>query len=305
MSPVTASLVNTGPRLLGTTGITVNPLAFGCWRFVAMDPASAHRLIETALDSGMNLIDTADVYGLDWGGRRFGEAEELLGGVLAAAPGLRDRMVLATKGGIRPGIPYDSSPGYLRSAVDASLTRLGVDVIDLYLIHRPDMYTHPASVAETLEGIAAAGKIRAVGVSNHTPAQVSALAHHLDVPIVATQVQCSAAHVDPLRDGSFDQAIELGIVPLAWSPLAGGRLVTGAGMPPDLVSTLDRIADREGVDRAAVAIAFVLAHPAAPVAIVGSQAEDRLAASAMALEVHLDRQDCYDIVQAAEGAPLP
>ena len=119
---------------------------------------SPSALLEAALDAGMNLVDTADVYGLDWGGTAFGQVEELLGHVLADAPGLRDRMVLATKGGIRPPVPYDSSPAALRVACEASLRRLQVDVIDLYQIHRPDMFTHPADVAATLAALARGGQ---------------------------------------------------------------------------------------------------------------------------------------------------
>ena len=115
--------------------------------------------IRRALDLGVTFLDTADVYGLDVGGTGFGANEENLGKVLADAPALRDRMVLATKGGIMPPLPYDSSPTYLRSAVDASLTRLGVDSIDLWQIHRPDMFTHPADVAATLDALIAEGKI--------------------------------------------------------------------------------------------------------------------------------------------------
>ena len=161
----------------------IGPLGFGTWRFTTDDLAAAQGLVETALELGMNLIDTADVYGLDYNGSGFGGNEELLGKVLAQAPHLRDQMVLATKGGIMPPIPYDSSDAYLRSAVDASLGRLGVDAIDLYQIHRPDMFAHPARVAATLAELVADGKIRAIGVSNHTPAQHDALIAHLgDLP---------------------------------------------------------------------------------------------------------------------------
>ncbi len=262
-------------------------------------------MLEAALDAGMNLIDNADVYGFDWGGTGFGQVEEILGTVLAGAPELRDRMVLASKGGIMPPLPYDSSPAYLRSACEASLTRMGVDVIDLYQIHRPDMYAHPADVAAVLSELRDAGKIREVGISNHTPAQVAALQAHLAFPIVANQPEFSASHLDPMRDGTLDQCMQLGITPLAWSPLAGGSLATGDGVAPELLAVLDQLAERESVERGHIAMAFVLAHPSKPIAIVGSQNLDRLAASATALDVQLDRSDVYAIVQASEGVPLP
>ncbi len=285
--------------------MTTGPIAFGCWRFVGMTPAAAQERIETALDARMNLIDTADVYGFDWGGTGFGAAEELLGQVLRSAPHLRQRMILATKGGISPGVPYDSSSEYLRTAVDGSLRRLGVEVIDLYQIHRPDLYTHPEALAETLAALRERGKIREVGVSNFTVAQYDALAAYLDVPIATSQPEFSAAHLDPLHDGHLDRLMRDRVTPLAWSPLAGGRLATGEGVRPELVGVLDRLAEREGVERAAIALAFVLAHPAKPVAIIGSQNLDRIRAATSALDVRLERSDVYDIIEASEGVPLP
>ncbi len=298
------SLISGEARPLGSLP-PVGPLSFGLWRFTDGDPARGQLLIETALDAGMNLIDVADVYGFDWGGTGFGQVEENLGAVLAGAPHLRDRMVLATKGGIIPPTPYDSSAAYLRRACEASLRRLGVDVIDLYQIHRPDMYTHPAEVAATLTALREEGKVREVGVSNHSPSQVAALVAHLPFPLVANQVEYSAVHLDPMRDGTLDDCMRLGILPVAWSPLAGGSLATGEGLRPELVEVLDGLAAREGVDRGQLALAFVLAHPSTPVAIVGTQNPDRISSSTAALGVSLTRDDVYAIVQASEGAPLP
>jgi predicted oxidoreductase len=298
------TLVDATPRTIGSLP-PVGPLAFGLWRFTDPDARTGQALIEAALDAGMNLIDNADVYGFDWGGTGFGTVEDNLGAVLRVAPFLRDGMVLATKGGIVLPTPYDSSPAALRSACEGSLRRMGVDVIDLYQIHRPDMFAHPADVAATLTALRDEGKIREVGVSNHTPAQVTALAAHLPFPIAANQPEYSAVHLDPLRDGTLDDCMRAGTVPLAWSPLAGGRLATGDGVRPELLALLDDLATREGVDRATISLAFVLAHPSRPVAIVGTQRAERLTASTAALGVHLDRADVYAIVQASEGVPLP
>jgi aryl-alcohol dehydrogenase-like predicted oxidoreductase len=302
------SLVDAGGRLLGfddETDPEVGPIAFGCWRFVGSDVAAAQELIETALELEMNLIDTADIYGRGWGGQAFGESEELLGKVLAAQPDLRDRMVLATKGGIREGVPYDSSAAYLTAACDASLRRLGVDVIDLYQVHRPDLFGHPLEVAEALDALVASGKVRTVGVSNHTPAQTRALLEYLEAPLVSTQPEYSAAHLAPLRDGTFDLAMAEGFAVLAWSPLGGGALASGEGVRPELLAVLDELAAREQVDRAAIALAFVLCHPSSPVAIIGTQQPERLRLAARALSVHLDKRDCYRIVEASEGVPHP
>lgn len=309
-----------GPRRLGPGGAEIGPLALGLWRFTGTDVGQNAALVEAGLELGMNLVDIADVYGLDWGGTGFGACEENLGAVLRARPELRDRMVLATKGGIVPPVPYDSSAAALRAACEASLARLGTERIDLYQVHRPDMFTHPAELAGTLDGLIADGLVGTVGVSNYTPAQTRALAAHLDAPLVSTQPEYSAACLDALRDGTLDLCAEMGMVPLAWSPLAGGRLLAqrplaggrllapvgeDGSVRPELLAALDRLAEREGVDRAAVCIAFVLAHPTAPVAIVGTQQPERLDALQAALGVHLDRNDVYDVVEASEGQPLP
>lgn len=299
------SLVDAGPRRIRGIERPVGPLAFGCWRFTHQDVGHAQRVLETALDAGMDLVDTADVYGLDWSGDGFGGSETLLGRVLERSPGLRDRMVLATKGGIVPPVPYDSSPVALRTACEASLRRLGVEVIDVYQVHRPDLFAHPAEVAETLVALRAEGKIRAIGVSNHTAAQHRALEAHLGEPLATSQPELSVERLDPLRDGVLDHCMTTGAVPLAWSPLGGGRLATGDGAKPAVVEALDRLAEREGVTRADVALAFVLAHPSRPVAIVGTQTSERLRGADAALAVELDRADVYGLVVASDGRLLP
>ena len=298
------SLIDPSPRSLGSLG-DVGPLALGQWRATGDDVGAADRLVRAALDAGITLVDTADVYGLDWGGSGFGACEDLLGRVLGRDRELRRRIVLATKGGIVPPTPYDSSRDSLTRACEASLQRLQTDVIDLYQVHRPDMLTHPAEVAGTLTALRDAGKVREVGVSNHTPGQTAALAAHLPFPLVTTQPEYSANHLDPLFDGTFDASMADGLVPLVWSPLAGGRLVSGDGISAELLATIDRLAEREGTDRAGIALAFALAHPARPVAIVGTQRPERLDESVRALRVHLDRRDVYDIIQASTGEPLP
>ncbi len=298
------SLVRSAPRVLGSLG-EVGPISYGQWRYTTDDLDAAQQLIETALDAGMNLIDTADVYGLDWGGDGFGEVEALLGKVLTRTPALRDRMLLATKGGIRPPTPYDSSPEWLTTACHDSLRRLAVDTIDLYQIHRFDTYTHPADVAAVLTTLRDEGKIREVGVSNHTVAQTVALQAHLPFPLVTAQPEYSALTLDPMRDGTFDHCAAVGLVPLAWSPLAGGKLATGDDVTSELLAVLDRLAEREGVERSHIAVAFVLAHPAAPIPIIGTQKASRIVDTCRALDVTLDRNDVYAIVQASDGVPLP
>ena len=297
------NLVNGDKRKIGP--FEVGPLGFGCWRFVNADIGTATDRISHALDLGLTLIDNADVYGLDWGGTAFGEAEVLLGQVLAHAPELRERMVLTSKGGILPGVPYVANSAYLSSACEASLARLNTEHIDLYQIHRPDMLTHPAETAAALDGLVDAGKISAVGVSNYTPAQVRALAIYLKAPLVALQCEYSLANLAMLRDGNLDLCMETGMVPLAWSPLGGGALMTGTDLPEALLAICDRLAARENTDRASLALAFVLAHPAGPVALIGSQTPARLTQAVKALDVTLTRADVYALIEAREGVPLP
>ncbi len=296
------NLVDGTPRLLGDK--PVGALGFGCWRLVGEDVAEATTRIETALDCGMTLIDNADVYGLDWGGKAFGESEALLGKVLAATPNLRHRMVLASKGSIIPGVPYVANAAYLVSAVDASLARLQCESIDLYQIHRPDMFTHPAETAAALDGLVQAGKIGMVGVSNYTKAQTDALRHFLKAPLVSVQSQYSLSHLQPLRDGTLDDCMRQDTAFLAWSPLGGGSLM-GPDVAPALGQLLDALATREATDRAGIALAFVLAHPSKPVALLGSQSVERMKAAQKATELSLTRSDIYALIEAAEGVPLP
>lgn len=296
-------LPSPGPRFVA--GREVGPLGFGCWRLTTASTDDAAHLVETAIDLGCTLVDTADVYGLDWGGTGWGTCEQRLGAVLAARPGLRDRMVLATKGGIDPGVPYDASPARLTTACEASLRRLGVDHVDLYLVHRPDLLAHPAEVADTLLSLRTRGLIGAIGLSNHSAAQTAALEHHLGEPVAAVQPELSVAALGAVRDGVLDRAMRHDTAVLAWSPLAGGRVTTGEGLRPALVDVLDGIAAGHDTTREAVALAFVLAHPSRPVALLGTQRPDRIVDAQRALTVRLTRAEWYTIVEASEGVALP
>jgi predicted oxidoreductase len=296
------------PVPLGATGITVSSLAWGMWRFKGADVGHATSLVRTALDAGITLFDTADIYGPD-NGEPFGASEALLGRVFAADPGLRGKMVLATKGGIRMGVPYDSSSAYVSDAVDASLKRLGVDHVDLWQIHRPDLLAHPAEVAEALDRIVSSGRARAVGVSNFTPAQVAALTSYLETPLASIQPEFSALSSKPLFDGTMDQAMQMGLAVLAWSPLGQGRLGTvSTDAAPNVwaaAEVIGRIAKEQGVSATAVAYAFVGAHPARPIPIVGTQTAARITEARDALKVIFTREQWYEVLQAAMGERLP
>ena len=298
---MTSLRLSPDPRPLGKSELTVSPIAWGMWRFTGTDVAAARARVDAALDAGITLFDTADIYGYGTP-EGFGSSEALFGRVLADAPALRDRMVIATKGGITPPRPYDSSAAYLAAAVDASLARLGIDVIDPYQIHRRDFMTHPQEVARALAAMVAAGKVRAIGVSNYSPAEVDALQAFLDLPIVTTQPEFSPLRVAPLYDGTLDQAMARDMAVLAWSPLAGGRL-----LDPDHPAhgLLAEQGAAHGVDVTAAALAWVMAHPARIIPIVGSQQPDRIRASADAYKVEWTRDQWYAVMQAGTGERLP
>jgi predicted oxidoreductase len=294
-------------RRLGTSEIEVSGIAWGMWRLAenGRTAADAAKLVHAALDAGMNFLDTADIYGFN-GSDGFGDAEALLGEVLAAEPGLRARMVLASKGGIMPPLPYDQSAAYLSSALDASLKRLKTETIDLYQIHRPDILAHPQEVARTLDDAVKAGKIRTIGVSNFTIHQIAALNQFLGHKLVATQPEISPLRIICFENGELDQAMMLGLTPLAWSPLGGGRLANPESERDKAVAAeLDRVAGAQGVSRTVAAYSWLMAHPAGIIPIVGSQQPDRIAEAADAYKVRWSRQDWYAVLVAARGQRLP
>jgi len=293
------------PRPLGKSGIMVSPIAWGMWRFAGAGVEGGRRLVEAAFDAGVTLFDTADIYGFD-GSAGFGDAETLLGDILANAPGLRDRMVLATKGGITPPVPYDSSRDYLMAALDKSLRRLRTDRIDLYQIHRPDIVAHPQEVARTLEDMVAEGKVRAVGVSNYTLEQTRALQSFLTVPLASTQPEFSPLWTEPMTDGTFDLAMSADVTVLAWSPLGGGRLAKPeTDRERAVAAALDAKAHVAGVSRAAATCSWIMAHPARPIPILGTQNESRIAEIAQVSGVRWTRKEWYDVLVASRGERLP
>lgn len=294
------------PRLrpLGKSGIEVSGLAWGMWRFEGSADAGLH-LVEAAMDSGINFFDTADIYGFT-GSHGFGDAEALLGTILAANPGLRARMVLATKGGIMPPLPYDSSAAYLNSAIDASLARLQTDVLDLWHIHRPDILTHPHEIAETLNKAVKAGKIRALGVSNFTCPQIVALQSFLELPLAATQPEISPLCLTTIDNGELDMAMQHDLAVMAWSPLGGGRIANPESEREHAVAAaLDSVADAQGASRTAAAYSWLMAHPAGIIPIVGTQNAGRIAEAATAYDITWTRNDWYDVLVASRGEELP
>lgn len=281
-------------------GRKVGRLAYGCWRFAGSHVAAAQAKVEAALSVGANVLDTAAIYG--FGAEGFGDAEARLGDLFASQPGLRDQVAVVTKGGIAPPEPYDSRAASLIESAENSLRRLRSEQVELFLIHRPDNLVHPAEMAEALTALRDSGKIAEAGVSNFSPAQLSALQAHLDFPLAATQPEISLSRTEPLFDGVLDQAMELGVLPMAWSPLGGGALMTGSG---PICTELDRIAGENGADRGAVALAWLLAHPAGIMPIIGSQNPDRIRAAGAAFDLKMTRRDWYALLEASLGHKMP
>ncbi len=291
--------------MLGKSDLVVGPVAWGMWRFRGSDVTAAQAKVEAALENGMTLFDTADVYGLD-NREHFGAAEELLGKVFASSPSLRSSIVLATKAGIEPGTPYNSRAEYLIAAVERALQRLNIEQIDLFQIHRPDLLAHPAEIAQAFDSLRERGHARYFGVSNHTAQQYETLSAFVSAPLVSTQPELSPLALESLTDGVLDVALRNGAAVLAWSPFAGGRLAApSTDRERAVTAAITKIADREQVTAAAVSYAWVMAHPSRPLPIVGSQSPSRLREAQAAISLNLSRLDWYDILTASRQERLP
>jgi predicted oxidoreductase len=272
------------------------------------------RAIHAAVDAGFTLFDLADIYG---GGR----CEAIFGEALRDSPGLRNRLLIASKCGIRragepAGAPgrYDFSAEHLIRSVEQSLRRLDVETIDLLMLHRPDYLMDPTEVAGAFGQLLAAGKVRAFGVSNFRPSQVTALQRVCPLPLVVNQVEISLLQINALEDGTLDQCLAEGLTPMAWSPLAGGLLGSRVhGLlpaqrsydPTRVNATLDRLAVALNSNREAVALAWLQRHPAGIQPVVGSVDPGHIQAAANADQLQLSREDWYHLVTAARPTPLP
>ncbi|MDR6291650.1 MULTISPECIES: aldo/keto reductase [Inquilinus] len=287
-------------------GPTLSRLVFGAWRLLdgptRPDADAVARLIAGAVDLGLTSFDHADIYG--------GYAvEEAFGEGLARWGGRREAIELVSKCDImlatanRPANRlkhYDTSAGHIRASVDRSLANLRTDYLDLLLLHRPDPLMDGDETAAALDGLVKAGKVRAVGVSNFTPSQIDLLASRLSAPLATNQIEMSVLRTAPLVDGSLDHAQRLRYAPMIWSPLGGGSLFTGTGAREQAVrAALEAVAG--GRDLSAVALAWLLRHPARLVPVLGSLKPERLAAMVGALDITLDRQQWFAILEASEG----
>ena len=286
----------------------LSPIVAGLWRLPEwqIDTAGLVRWVEEALALGITSFDHADIYGSYSVEAMFGEA-------LAAAPGLRERLQIVTKCGIkcvspaRPGHAinhYDTSRAHVLASVDNSLRALRTDRIDLLLIHRPDLLMDPDELAEALRLLLAAGKVLHFGVSNHTPGQVAMLRKRH--PVATHQIEFSPLQMRALADGTLEQCVDLGLRPMIWSPLAGGRLFSSDdGQAHRVRAVLQDLAGQHDTTMATVAFAWVLRHPSRPHPVTGSGRVAAMREAVAALNVRLSAEDWYRVWVASIGHGVP
>lgn len=293
-------------------GLSLSRLVFGASRLLDSsarpDADQVARLIGTAVDLGLTSFDHADIYG-------HYEVEAAFGAGLARWKGKRDSIELISKCDIMKKSPnrpdnrlkhYDTSATHIAASVDRSLANLGTDYLDLLLLHRPNPLMDADETATALAGLVKAGKVRAVGVSNFTPSQFDLLASRMPFALATNQIEMSVLKTSALTDGSLDHAQRLAYAPMIWSPLGGGSLFTGKeGREARVRAALAQVAAEIGAgDLAAVAIAWLLRHPARLVPVLGSMKPERLAAMLKALDIGLDRQQWFAVLEASEGRPV-
>jgi predicted oxidoreductase len=290
-----------------------SPLIFGTWRLLddpsLREPAALARLLQAVYEAGITTIDTAEIYGLY-------QVEAALGQALRLVPDVKKAFRFVTKAGIYiPGAHapecrtahYEATADRLIASVEKSLRLLGLDTLDLFLIHRPDWFTHPEETARGLNQLIQQGKIRAAGVSNYTPSQFSALSAYLDQPLETNQVEYSLHHHQPMFDGTFDQCQEKNIIPMAWSPTGGGRLFDEKNpVTQRLRTAMNNLRSRyNGASDDQLAYAWIMAHPARPQVILGTAKIERVHSALRATQITLSREDWYALWEAAAGHPIP
>lgn len=296
---------------LGSSELKSSRLIYGCMRIAGdrsiADRAKGKRAVNAAIDAGYTHFDHADIYGK-------GSCEELFSEVLTETPGLRERLLITSKCGIRwagdpaPTAPhrYDFSRDWIIKSVEGSLRRLKTDYLDLFLLHRPDYLMAPDEVASTLSELLENGKVLNLGVSNFTPSQFNLLQSFLDTPLLVNQVEINIHNIDALINGTLDQCIEQNISPLAWCPI-GGVAYTAWGNTFDeatelrIKKELDRQAASYGVENWVVMLSWLLLHPAKIFPIIGSTTAERIQMAKNAIDLPYTREDWYRLLEARNG----
>ncbi len=292
------------------TDIESSRLIYGCMR-IADDKAKGKLAIRAAIEAGYNHFDHADIYG-------GGVSESLFGELLTESPELRDSMIITSKAGIRPRSDeadyaptrYDFSQKYLLESVEGSLQRLGIEQLDMFLLHRPDFLMDAKAVAETFALLKASGKVKHFGVSNFLPSQVEMLRSKMSMPLVVNQVEINIHNIDSLLNGTLDQCQQSGITPIAWCPL-GGVAYSAWGNTFSIAdeqrieNELSQQAQKYNCQPWQVILAWLLIHPAKIFPIIGSTTPARIQAAKLALELDYSREDWYRLFEARNGQTVP
>lgn len=300
---------------LNNTNLSIPEIGMGCMRIVELENVDAVKgWVDTALEHGINFFDHADIYGK-------GRCEELFGQVLT--PSLREKIILQSKCSIRPGIAFDFSKEHILNSVDGILKRLNTEYLDILLLHRPDTLMEPEEVADAFRILKENGKVRHFGVSNQTPMQMELLSKYCDEPLLINQLQLSIAHCPMInsginanmyndsginRDGGVLEYCRLKDITIqAWSPFQYGMfegIFLGNEKFAELNKVIDDLAEKYNVTNSAIAVAWILRHPAGIQTIVGTTNKDRIAQISKASEIRLTREEWYALYMAA-GNKLP
>ena len=295
-------------RLELSSSLSISRLVYGMWRLGDGDDASPKHVqekIEACLSQGITTMDQADIYG-DYG------AEEILGRCLKFAPELREKIEIVTKCDIIAPVGryasarvkyYDTRAEHINSSVEYSLKLMNIDQIDLLLLHRPDPLMDHVETAEALDKIVESGKVKAVGVSNFRPWDWQLLQSAMDTQLATNQIEISVVENEALTNGDIAFLQQRGVSPMAWSPLAGGRLFSGDHA--ELLLKLNEVGAEQGFDASAVAIAWLLAHPSKIAPVLGTNNLERISKISDAAKVQMDRQTWFEIYTAAIGKEVP
>jgi len=310
------------------TGLTVSELIYGCmrirgsWSGAALteeEITGGLRSVRAALDAGITFFDHADIYA-------HGRCEELFGHLWKREGVARDRLILQSKCGIRPGVGYDFRPDHIRRSVEGSLQRLQTDYLDILLLHRPDILMEPDAIAEVFAELKASGKVRYFGVSNFTPAAQELLQSRLPDPLVTNQIRFGLGFPNPVEswlvagganpglstrgEGILEYCMLHRIRPQAYSPVVYGGILeplseTDSPALRGLKECLHAMAAEKGVAPDVIALAWVLRHPAGIQPIIGTTRPDRIQTAATALDLRLSHEEWYSLFIAARGHALP
>ena len=296
---------------LTAQGPEFSRMVYGTWRLLDTLPTAQeiNRRLHVCLDLGITTIDTAEIYG------RYA-VEERLGAALALSPGLRDKLEIVTKAGIYVPCPqhperrtahYNATGSRLSQSLEKSLRLLGTDHVELFLVHRPDWLTRADDTAAGLNQLLRSGKIRSAGVSNYSASQFDLLNTQMEQPLVTNQIEFHLLNPEPINDGTFHQCEKLGVLPMAWSPLAGGRLFDPSHPAASrLAAAVKSMSSRyHGATLEQLAYVWIMAHPSGPLPVIGTNKLERIQSAAKADDIVLEREDWYALWEAAQGRKIP